>query len=66
MHTVINIKNLATCFSSNTISECTRTALSFWPDDGSFELKHVAELFVFINIYRVIQEESALLWEMIV
>ena len=27
-----------------TITECTRTVIRFWPDDGSLKLKHVAKI----------------------
>ena len=38
------------------LSDCTVPGLCFhiWPDDGSFELKHVAEFLISVTIYIVV------------
>jgi len=38
------------------LSECTVPGLCFhiWSDDGSFELKHVAEFLILITIHTVV------------
>jgi len=42
---MINIKNSVTCFGSKCVRTLNVPGLCFhiWPDDGSFEPKHVAE-----------------------
>ena len=36
------------------LSECISTVFCVWPDDGTFEPKHVAEFLILITIYIVV------------
>ena len=53
---MINIKNSVTCFGSKCVHTLGVTGLCFhiWPDDGSLELKHVAEFLILITMYNVV------------
>jgi len=66
MRTLLNVPGLCFLFALIVVLvcaffECTRTVFCIWPDDGSFELKHVTEFLILIYIHCCVIDWNMLL-----